>query len=133
MLTELIIGGAAATVSGVAAFLITKKIDASKYDIYIEQAKAKAKAIEHEAEVVLQNAKLRVTEAELAAKRKYEEDLARLNNEFNNRLSQLEKREGQLAKKLEEELEQAAEEREAIRVEKAAIKAAQQQLELLKD
>ncbi|RUM45731.1 MAG: ribonuclease Y [Hydrogenimonas sp.] len=131
MLTEFIIGGAAATISGVAAFLITKKIDASKYDIYVEQAKAKAKAIEHEAEVVLQNAKLRVTEAELEAKQKYEEELARLNNEFNGRLAQLEKREEQLAKKLEEELEEVAQEREAVKTEKAELQRLRQQLDRL--
>jgi ribonuclease Y len=133
MLTEIIIGGAAATISGVAAFLITKKIDASKYDIYVEQAKAKAKAIEHEAEVVLQNAKLRVTEAELEAKQKYEEELSRLNNEYNARLAQLEKREDQFTKKVDEELRQITEERDAIKAEKNRIKAVQQQLEALKE
>jgi len=133
MLTELIIGGAAATISGVAAFLITKKIDASKYDIYVEQAKAKAKAIEHEAEVLLQNAKLRVTEAELEVKQKYEEELSRLNSEYNVRLAKLEKREDQLTKKIDEELSQIKQEREAIKAEKERIKLAQQQLETLKE
>ncbi len=132
MLTELIIGGAAATVSGVAAFFITKKIDASKYDIYVEQAKAKAKAIEHEAEVVLQNAKLKVKEAELEAKQKYEDELVRLNNEFNTRLAQLEKREEQLAKRIEEELSQVSEEKEEIKKAKAELKAAQQQIDALR-
>ncbi|WP_300361674.1 ribonuclease Y [Hydrogenimonas sp.] len=131
-MTELIIGGAAATVSGVAAFFITKKIDASKYDIYVEQAKAKAKAIEHEAEVVLQNAKLKVKEAELEAKQKYEDELVRLNNEFNTRLAQLEKREEQLAKRIEEELSQVSEEKEEIKKAKAELKAAQQQIDALR-
>ncbi|WP_201352979.1 ribonuclease Y [Hydrogenimonas urashimensis] len=132
MLTELIIGGAAATVSGVAAFFITKKIDASKYDIFVEQAKAKAKAIEHEAEVVLQNARLKVTEAELEAKQKYEDELLRLNNEFNARLAQLEKREEQLAKRLEEELKQVSEEKEEIKNARAELKAAREQTEALR-
>ncbi len=102
MLTEWIIGGAAATVSGVVAFFIAKKIDASKYDIYVEQARAKAKAIEHEAEAVLQNAKLQVKEAELEAKKKYEEELERLNNEYDTRLAQLQQREKQLIEEQEE-------------------------------
>nr|WP_236579201.1 ribonuclease Y [Hydrogenimonas urashimensis] len=131
-MTELIIGGAAATVSGVAAFFITKKIDASKYDIFVEQAKAKAKAIEHEAEVVLQNARLKVTEAELEAKQKYEDELLRLNNEFNARLAQLEKREEQLAKRLEEELKQVSEEKEEIKNARAELKAAREQTEALR-
>ncbi len=97
MITEIIVGGAAAAISGAAAYLLTKRIEASKYDVYVEQAKAKAKAIEHEAEAVLQNAKLQVKEAELEAKRKYEEEIQKLNTEYNARLSQLEKREAQLA------------------------------------
>ncbi|WP_353663239.1 ribonuclease Y [Hydrogenimonas sp. SS33] len=96
-MTEIIVGGAAAAISGAAAYLLTKRIEASKYDVYVEQAKAKAKAIEHEAEAVLQNAKLQVKEAELEAKRKYEEEIQKLNTEYNARLSQLEKREAQLA------------------------------------
>ncbi len=133
MLTELIIGGAAATVSGAAAFFITRKLDASKYDIYVEQAKAKAKAIEHEAEVVLQNAKLKVKEAELEAKRKYEEEVERLNAEFNGRLQQLEKREEQLAKRLEEELAEVSQEREKIKRSEEELRKAQEAIESLKE
>ena len=131
MLTEILIGGAAATVSGVAAFFITRKIDASKYDIYVEQARAKAKAIEHEAEVVLQNAKLKVAEAELEAKQKYEEEVKRVNSEFNTRMVQLEKREEALSYRLENELRQVAEEKEEIRKEKAELKVLHERLDSL--
>ncbi len=132
MLTEILIGGAAATVSGVAAFFITRKIDASKYEIYVEQAKAKAKAIEHEAEAVLQNAKLKVTEAELEAKEKYEAELKRVNREFENRLAQLEKREEALTYRLENELKQVAEEKEELKRSKAEIDSVRKEMELLK-
>ncbi|NPA29259.1 MAG: ribonuclease Y [Epsilonproteobacteria bacterium] len=133
MLSELVTGGAAAVVSAAAAFFVTRKIDASKYDIYVEQAKAKARAIEHEAEVTLQNARLKVKEAELEAKRKYEEELEKLNAEFDARLSQLEKREEQLARRLEEELADVASEKEALKKEKEAIALAQARLEELKE
>jgi len=133
MLTELIIGGAAATVSGVAAFLITKKIEVARHDIYVEQAKAKAKAIEHEAKTVLHNAKLRVTEAELEAKQRYEKELSRLNAEYNSRLTKLERREDRFAKKVDEELGQFRQERELIKSEKAKIQALQQQIEAIKE
>ncbi len=133
MLTELLIGGAAATVSGIAAFFITKKIDASKYEIYVEQARAKAKAIEHEAEVVLQNAKLKVAEAELEAKQKYEEELRRVNNEFNTRMAQLEKREEALSYRLENELKQVAEEKEDLKKSKDELESARAEMERLKN
>ncbi len=132
MLTEILIGGAAATVSGVAAFFITRKIDASKYDIYVEQARAKAKAIEHEAEVVLQNAKLKVAEAELEAKQKYEAELERVNSEFKTRMAQLDKREEKLTYRLENELKLAAEEREEIKRERAELNALRKRLDSLK-
>ncbi len=133
MLTELLIGGAAATVSGIAAFFITKKIDASKYEIYVEQARAKAKAIEHEAEVVLQNAKLKVAEAELEAKQKYEEELRRVNSEFNTRMAQLEKREETLSYRLENELKQVAEEKEDLKKSKEELESARAEMERLKN
>ncbi len=132
MLTEIFIGGAAATVSGVAAFFITRKIDASKYDIYVEQARAKAKAIEHEAEVVLQNAKLKVAEAELEAKQKYEAELERVNSEFKARMDQLEKREEKLTYRLENELKLAAEEKDEIKRERAELNALRERLDSLK-
>ena len=40
-------------ISALAGFFIAKKMDAAKYELYVEQAKAKAKAIEHEAEILL--------------------------------------------------------------------------------
>ncbi len=132
MITEIIIGGGAAAISAVTAFIITRKVDASKYEIYVEQAKAKAKAIEHEAEKTLQNANFRVKEAELEAKKRYEEEIARIDSEYKQRLQQLEKREAQLAEKLEDELKEIARERKEIKQEKADIKAVQAQLEKLK-
>ncbi len=121
MVTELIVGGAAAVVSAAAAFFITRKIDASKYDIYVEQAKAKARAIEHEAETVLQNAQIRVKEAELEAKRRYEEALEQLEEEYGARLKQLESRENQLADEWQE-LKEEKKEAKLLRQEIEALK-----------
>ncbi len=133
MITEIVIGGAAAAISGVAAFIIARKVDASKYEIYIEQAKAKAKAIEHEAEKRLQNANLYVKEAELEAKKRYEEEIARIDSEYEQRVRQLQKREEKLAGKLEEELEEIAKEREEIKREKENLDALKAKLDRLKN
>ena len=126
MVTELIVGGAAAVVSAAAAFFVTRKIDASKYDIYVEQAKAKARAIEHEAETVLQNAKIRVKEAELEAKRRYEEALEQLEEEYGARLKQLESRENQLAEEWQE-LKEEKKEAKRLRREMEALKSEYEQ------
>lgn len=46
-----------------------KKINDAKYEIFVEQAKAKAKAIEYEAELILKDAKNSILNAELEVKK----------------------------------------------------------------
>ena len=50
-----------------------KKLNSVNYDLFVAQAKAKAKVIEHEAELVLKNSEIKVKEAEHCAKRRYED------------------------------------------------------------
>ena len=45
--------------SSALSIFIVKKLDKAKFQIFIEQAKAKAKVIEHEAEVSLKDAQLK--------------------------------------------------------------------------
>ena len=52
-----------------AGYLYAKKINDANYNIFLEQAKAKAKAIEYEAELTLKNSKISVQEAEFEAKK----------------------------------------------------------------
>ena len=59
-------------------WLISKKINDANYTILVEQAKAKAKAIEFEAESVLKDARVKVSEAEFEAKKRYEEKGSKL-------------------------------------------------------
>ena len=51
-------------------YLVAKKINDAKYEIFVEQAKAKAKAIEYEAELILKDAKNSILNAELEVKKK---------------------------------------------------------------
>lgn len=90
---------------GAIGFIIFKKLSSANYEIYVEQAKAKAKAIEHEAEIVLQNAKISAKEAELEAKRRYEEEALRVKLEFEGKIANLEKKEDSLARRAKEELD----------------------------
>jgi len=71
MLYETIFGGGVAMVSGFVGFFISKKINSANFDIYVEQAKAKAMVIENEAEVLLEKASLKYENA----KQKAETDL----------------------------------------------------------
>jgi len=72
MFNEILVGGSIATVSGVIGFFISKKLTSANFDIYTDQAKAKAKAIENEAHMLLQKSNLKSQEIELEATKHYE-------------------------------------------------------------
>ncbi len=72
MINEILLGGVIATVSGVVGFFISKKITSANFDVYVDQAQAKAKAIENEAETLLQKSSLKSREMELEATKHYE-------------------------------------------------------------
>ncbi|MFV0481664.1 MAG: ribonuclease Y [Campylobacteraceae bacterium] len=86
-------GTTAAVLTGISGFLVAKKLDSANHEIYTTQAKARAKAIEHEAELVLKNANIKVAEAELSAKRSFEEESLKLKKEFTLKSTDVEKRE----------------------------------------
>jgi ribonuclease Y len=60
-------------VSGLVGFLISKKITAAHFDLYLEQARAKSKAIENEAQMILERASIRSREIEKEAQKRYDE------------------------------------------------------------
>ncbi len=83
---------AAAVVSGAVGFFVSKKLNAANYDVYVAQAKAKARAIEHEAELVLKNSEIKVKEAEHNAKRKYEDKTFAYKKEHTDKMGELDKK-----------------------------------------
>jgi len=76
-------------------------MDTAKYDIYVEQAKAKAKAIEHEAEILLENTKAKAKELELEAKNSYELQEMKLQQEYENKLNEILKKEQEIESLIE--------------------------------
>lgn len=74
-------------------YAYAKKINDASYSIFLEQAKAKAKAIEFEAERVLKDAKISVQEAEFEARKKYDEKSAKLSKEYGLKFDELAKNE----------------------------------------
>ncbi|MGB6329856.1 MAG: ribonuclease Y [Halarcobacter sp.] len=93
----LVVGIVVAIISVALTIFVVKKINRAKFDIYIEQAKAKAKVIEHEAEVVLKDAQIK-------AKRDYDRDFKAAHREYDEMLSKIEKKEKELNNHLESEL-----------------------------
>jgi len=82
LLVELLIGGGVATISGIAGFLISKKITAANFEVYTDQAKAKAGAIEHEAELLLKKSRVQAQELESDLISKFEQDTKNLQKDF---------------------------------------------------
>ncbi len=85
MLMSLLVGSGVSLASGLVGFLISKKITASHFELYLEQAKAKAKAIENEAELSLEKAVLRSREIENDAQKRYDEIASEVKKEFATR------------------------------------------------
>ncbi|MDR1284744.1 MAG: ribonuclease Y [Campylobacteraceae bacterium] len=137
MFLELGIGVAAAAITGVAGFAIAKKLDAANYEIYTTQAKARGKAIEHEAELVLKNANIKVQEAEIVAKRRFEEETLRLKKDYAIKSTDIEKREISLKedfKKLSKDKEDIEDfKRKAEELNQEAVKLKQDYQTKLKD
>ncbi len=107
MLITVIVGIIVAIVSIAITIYVVKKINKAKFDIYIEQAKAKAKVIEHEAEVILKDAQIK-------AKKDYDREFKAAKKEYEQMLSQIEKKEKELNHHLESELKAIKEEKKQI-------------------
>ena len=117
---ELVVVGIVVAIISVAiTIFVVKKINKAKFDIYIEQAKAKAKVIEHEAKVILKDAQIK-------AKRDYDREFKAAKREYDDMLSQIERKEKELNHHLESELK-------AIKEQKAEIVEKNEKITTIKD
>ncbi|AXH15399.1 ribonuclease Y [Malaciobacter mytili LMG 24559] len=119
MMESILVGVITALLSSLISILIVKKLYSAKFDILIEQAKAKAKIIEHEAEVILKDAQIK-------AKRDYDKEFRTAKKEYDEMLFQIEKKEKELNKHLESELR-------IIKEQKAEIVEKNQKITTIKD
>ncbi|MCR6570700.1 ribonuclease Y [Campylobacter insulaenigrae] len=102
---EIIVALIAVFIGGGIGYVVAKKIHDANFNIFLEQAKAKAKAIEYEAELILKDAKNSVAEAEFGAKKKFDEKIQKLHREHSMKMEELNKKEQNLShqEKLNEE------------------------------
>ncbi len=132
MLNEILLGGGIATLSGVIGFFISKKITSSQFDIYVEQAKAKARAIENEAEMLLQRSTIKSQEIELEAKKHYEEALERARRDLSDREAAVSRGEKRFEEFRESELAKLKQERGVIESRRLTLQRNETSLEKLK-
>jgi ribonuclease Y len=133
MIVELIQIGGGVLVGSVVSFIAAKKIHSSNVDIYIEQSKAKAKVIEHEAEKILHDAKLKEKEYELDAKNRYAKEVERLREEHERKFDELQKKDENLNKLFKDELKNITHEKAEIKEKKEFIEAKERELLALEE
>jgi ribonuclease Y len=100
-------GVVVAFISVVLTIFISKKLNNAKFEIYITQAKAKAKVIEHEAEVLLKDSQIK-------AKKEYEAEFRHAKKEYDEMFSKIQKKEKELNEHLEAELRDIKKEKAEI-------------------
>ncbi len=104
------------SLGGIIGFLIARKINNAKFDIYVEQAKAKAKVIELEANNILKDAKSN-------AKQQF-------NKEYKNALDKIERKEREINIHLQKELDSIKEDKQIALNEKNRVKSLTKGLEV---
>lgn len=115
----LLISVAFGAFSSIVTVFISKKINKAKFEVFIEQAKAKARVIEHEAEVALKDAQLK-------AKFECDREFKSARKEYETMLFKIEKKEKELNEHLESELR-------LIRGQKDEISENNRKIAILKD
>ncbi len=80
----IIIAGVVGILSSIITLIIANKINKAHSNIYIEQAKAKAKVIEHEAQALLKDARTK-------ANRDYEREFSKIKRSFDQKQHELQK------------------------------------------
>lgn len=99
---------------GTSIFFLCKKIFNSNAQVIIEQAKAKAKAIEYEAQNLLKNNQIQTKELELELIKTYENKISKTLKEYQNKLLNLQDKENKFDQKLERETCLIEEEKQKI-------------------
>lgn len=133
MLSELLVGGGVALISGLVGFLISKKITAGQFDLYLEQAKAKAKAIENEAQMILERASLRSREIEKEAQKRYDETYEQVKKDLSLREEKIERTEREFELLRQNEEEKMAQERSNVENRRLNLERNERALEKLKE
>ena len=133
MLSEILIGGGIATISGLTGFFISRKITNANFDIYVEKAKAKASAIENEAQALLNKANIKSQEIEIEATKKFESAKQRAKDDLHQRENDLSHKEKTFKRYKQEEGRKLHDESISLKARKVDLKRNEKSLDLLKN
>ncbi len=133
MITEIIITSGGVAVGAAVAYFSTNKINKANIDIHTEQAKAKAKVIEHEAEIFFQDSKIKAKELELNIKNKYDDKIHKLTDDFDKKFQDINQKDKDLNSLFKEELKSIMNEKDEIREQKSEVLKFQEDTKKLED
>ncbi|OCL82705.1 ribonuclease Y [Arcobacter porcinus] len=119
---SILIAVVAATFSSALTIFVVRKINKAKFEVFIEQAKAKARIIEHEAEVALKDAQIR-------AKIECDKEFRNAKKDYEQMFLKIERKEQELNEHLECELRQIKREKEQIEDNNRKIKSLKEGIE----
>jgi ribonuclease Y len=132
MLNEMLIGGVVATVSGLFGFFISRKITHANFDVFVDKAKAKASAIENEAQHLLHKSNLKSQEIELEATKQYESAKDRAKADLHQREDDVIRKEQSFIRYKQNEEKRLRDDRRVVEAKRVALDRNEKSLELLK-
>jgi ribonuclease Y len=132
MINEILLGGGIATLSGLLGFFTSKKLSSAHFEIYTEQATAKANAIEKEAELLLERSNLKAREIEHQADKQYSEVSERAIKDLSEREEEIADKERTFALNVEEQESKLERERAVVSSLKTNVERQSDGLEKLK-
>ncbi len=129
--TLLVISGL--VVGSLISYIFIRKIYADRAKAFIEQAKAKARVIEHEAKIMYHDAEAKAKELELQLKEKYEQKEQNLLNDYNQKFEQLQEKDKELNNIFKDELKSITLEKDELKKESQHLQEEKKELEELKN
>jgi len=133
MLNEILLGGGTAIVSGVVGFFISKKLTSANFEVYTQQAKAKANAIENEAHTLLDRAHLKSREIEHEAQKLFDSAKHRAKADLNQRENSVAKKEREFSLYKEKEDEKIQTQARAIKAQQVNLQRNEKSLTSLQE
>jgi len=132
MFNEILLGGGTAIVSGVIGFFISKKLTSANFEVYTQQAKAKAKAMESESELLLERAQLKARDIEYEAQKLFDSAKARAKADLHQREDELVRREDSFARFKQNEERKLQQEHSSIQAQRVNFERNEKSLQSLK-
>ncbi len=129
MITELAIALAGAAVGAGIVLFGAKRTHNAKLSLYLDQAKAKANAIEHEAEKLLQDARIKAKDIEIQAQKAYELKEQKLLNEYEKKFADLEQKQKDVNTLFKDELKNIMIEKDELKASRAELSEYKSELE----